>query len=67
MDDTRRQQLITAFENFKKAYDELVTVWGYDSDVNDLAANSYYPFEHSLDEINVEGWCYAAIVELKRE
>lgn len=65
--ELERAEIMTAFENFKCSYMELVKVW----DKNRLKINSIlvteYPFDQSFDELEVVQWCNDIIYEIAKE
>lgn len=69
MTKEKRMQTMEAWGallSMKRAYNELIAVWHQSEiDLNDLKANSLYPFEQSFDELGVNEWLEAATSELK--
>lgn len=67
--ETRRQQIQRAqlaLINFKLAYYGLLDAWHQDDiDLNDLNANSSYPFDVSFDELELADWLTAVYDELE--
>ena len=71
MEKEKRMQTMAAWGallSMRKAYRELLDVWHQSEvDLNDLKANSLYPFDSSFDELGVNEWLDAAISELREE
>ena len=69
MEKEKRKQLMEAWGaliEMKRAYNNLLDVWHQSEvDLNDLKANSLYPFDKSFDELEVNEWLTAAISELR--
>ena len=67
--ETRKQQIQRAqlaLINFKLAYYGLLDAWQQeDIDLNDLNANSLYPFDVSFDELELADWLTAVYDELE--
>jgi hypothetical protein len=56
-------KMITAMKKFMEAYREIDELWS-DAGLDETEAIKLYPFDHSFDELNINGWCTATIDEL---
>lgn len=63
----RKEEMLTALFRFKDAYCDLLNEWQRidGCDLNELDANSKYPFDKSFDELDVVEWIDAAMDELQ--
>lgn len=67
VDEKRKYfEAVACFQNFKKAYAELVDVWTRNRDlINDILVDDY-PFDESFDELRIPQWCDEIAYELVR-
>lgn len=55
--DLNRAEIVVAFENFKRAYADVVSVWSKERELVSNILVEDYPFDQSFDELGVPQWC----------
>ena len=64
-----KKDIIIKLENFRMAYEELMSEWMENDEINlnETKSINLYPFHKSFDELGISEWIKSTVNELKQK